>query len=195
MSRTVSPTPRPTWRFSTKVLLPVGAITLLIASLGGLALFEAVRESDNIAVERQVQTARRAINTFIDGLLQQQRTVAVSDLIVTNLTKADADWQWINNWIGLWLHRNFGHDQVYILNARNEPVYAMADGVQVPNTNFHLVQRNLQHLVDDVRNPPKRPEYEYERDLAPLSAHQKAQRLHPATLAAMRICWKSWAAR
>ncbi|KLK89996.1 hypothetical protein AA309_28020 [Microvirga vignae] len=160
MSRLILPATRSQWRFSTRVLVPVGLVSLFLLAFCGLALVQAVRESDAISIERQVETARRAINNSIDRLGRQQKAVAMWDPAVVQLSRATPNWEWVDTWMGEWLHRNFEHDHVFILNARDEPVYAMFHGVRTSASSFHSVQRELQPLIDHLRNPPDGSEHE-----------------------------------
>jgi sensor domain CHASE-containing protein len=62
---------------------------------------------------------------------QNQEVVAVWDDPVLELRKPDPDWQWFDDEIGVWLHNLFGHNQVYVLNSADTPIYAMADGARL----------------------------------------------------------------
>jgi diguanylate cyclase (GGDEF)-like protein len=142
---------RSKWRFSTGILLPIGGGALAAVALATIALFWAVYQSNSISVERQIRTTRHTINSRIDELVKQQQIVAVWDPAVLEFNKTAPDWQWIDDNMGVWLNQMFGHDRVYIVNARDEPVYAMIDGKRASASEFHATQPDLQPLIDGAR--------------------------------------------
>jgi diguanylate cyclase (GGDEF)-like protein len=115
-------------------------------------MFVAAHQSDSISVARQIRTTRHAINSSVYELSKQQQTIAVWDQAVQELHSPSTNWQWVNDEIGVWLNQLFGHDQVYILDPRNAPVYAMMDGERAAADQFLQVKADLQALIDGVRD-------------------------------------------
>ncbi|WP_262271878.1 putative bifunctional diguanylate cyclase/phosphodiesterase [Microvirga yunnanensis] len=113
----------------------------------------AAHQSDSISVERQVRTTRHAIHSSVYELSKQQQTIAVWDQAVQELHSPSTNWQWVNDEIGVWLYQLFGHDQVYILDPHNAPVYAMTDGERASADQFLRVKSDLQTLINGVRDP------------------------------------------
>nr|WP_246505128.1 EAL domain-containing protein [Microvirga antarctica] len=114
-------------------------------------MFWTVLKTDGISIDRQVRITQNAINRSVDELATQQQTIAVWDQAVAELQKEQPDWAWIDDEMGTWLHRLFGHDQVYILNARDEAVYAMKHGGVEAAGEYLLARPDLQGLVDGAR--------------------------------------------
>lgn len=159
MSRSLSQTTLSTWRLSTQILLPVGLTVLLAIGLTVFGLFWTARQSNEVSVQRQIRAARHAINTSLKELARQQQTIAAWDRAVEEFQKSAPDWSWVDDEIGVWLYKMFGRNQVYILNARNEPVYAMVEGARAPARTFLELQQELSILVDEARNDkPSRPQ-------------------------------------
>ncbi|MFC4173176.1 putative bifunctional diguanylate cyclase/phosphodiesterase [Microvirga sp. GCM10011540] len=151
MLRQVYSTTRPGWRSPTRILLPVGLVTLVAIVLAAFSLFWAVRQSNDVSVERQIRTTERSIQAVVSELAQQQEMVAVWDDAVEKLREPQLDFDWLDANMGIWLHRTFGQDQVYILNERNEPVDAMIGGERVPVSEFGLIRPSLNSFIRDIR--------------------------------------------
>ena len=149
------------WRFSTKILLPVGAVVVLAITFTITGLFWAAHESNAVSVERQIRTVRHAIVSSVNNLVKEQQTIAIWDQAVQELSSPTTNWQWVHDEIGTWLYRLFGHDEIYILSLGDEPIYAMAEGVRVPITRFEEAGASLRHIIDSVRG---RQVHETEKD-------------------------------
>lgn len=135
-----------------KSLLGVSlAATLGAIALAGFGLYWATSRSDAVSVERQIRTTEHAIDLSIDELAKEQETVAVWDDAVLQLNQAQPDWQWFDDNIAYWLHDLFGHNQVYVLDPQDRPIYAMSDGERLAPASYSAVARETQVLVDAVR--------------------------------------------
>jgi diguanylate cyclase (GGDEF)-like protein len=121
--------------------------------LSAVALFVAAHQSDSVSVAHQIRTTHHAINSSVYELSKQQQTIAIWDKAVQELQSPSTNWQWVNNEISVWLCQLFGHDQVYILDSRNAPLYAMMDGERATADQFLRVKPDLQTLIDGVRDP------------------------------------------
>ena len=120
----VPPSSRQTgrWRFSVAVLGPVAICLIATAAASlGFVLWSAHNE-DQRALARQEALARHIIELQLDRIPHDQQSVTIWDDAVTH-TKLHFDPQWIETNIGVWMHSFFGHDDVLVLNDRNEPIY------------------------------------------------------------------------
>lgn len=117
------------------------------------SLLWTAQRSDNLSVDRQIQMARHALDTSVDQLVRQQRTVAVWDFAVLELNKPSPDWQWVDDWVGVWLFQMFSHDQVFILDPAGEPVYAVIAGARVPASHYYAAQFDLRTLIEGLQKP------------------------------------------
>ena len=118
MLRKVSSLDQLNWRFTMRVLLPVVASTAAALVLAALALVWAVRQSDEISIERQQRITERSIRTFVGELAKQQEMVAVWNDTVRQVNATPLDEKWLDANIGGWLNKTFGQDQVFILDPR-----------------------------------------------------------------------------
>jgi len=136
-------------RFSNKVLPLIAIVTLAAIGLAAFAIFWAVRQSDEAAIERQLQMMERSVRGIVRELSLQQEVIAVWDDPVLQLGKTPLNAQWLDENFGSWLHRTYGHNQVYILNAQDDPVYAAIDGVRAEPRAFNQVRLDLgSHLAE-----------------------------------------------
>lgn len=98
----------------------------------GVVLWSAAR-SDQVTRDRQFQTVSDAITLGLQKIPFDQESVAYWDDAVLNVRKA-FDVKWVDVNLGVWMYDYFKHDRVYILNAQDRVLYAMADGKQVALT-------------------------------------------------------------
>ena len=130
------------------------AIAAMIAAsfiLAFVGVYWATHESDAVSVERQARSARHAMEASVDELALQQETVAVWDDAAEHLVADRLDMDWIHGNVGSWLNRIFGHNEVYVLDGFDRPVYAAVDGRQIPSKSYLARSGELQYLVNSVR--------------------------------------------
>ena len=139
--------------FRLRVMFLVIAVMLGAGLLGTFGLYWATSRSNAISVEREILEMRSALNFAIEGLVQSQRGVAVSDESAAELRKPNPDWRWVDENMAFWLRTHFDHQQFYILNAKDVPVYAMVDGVRSEPGSYDTIQAASRRLVDIVRHP------------------------------------------
>jgi diguanylate cyclase (GGDEF)-like protein len=142
---------QPAQGFKTRVLLPVLTVTVAAVLFAALGVFWAATRSDAISVERQVRETRQAIGSTLDELALHQELIAVSDDLVLELRKPEPDWQRFDDSIGVWLRDLFIHDEVYILNGKNSPIYAMVNGVREEASHFADIDPDVEHVIGGVR--------------------------------------------
>ena len=130
------------------------AIAAMIAAsfvLAFVGVYWATHESDAVSVERQARSARQAMEASIDELALQQETVAVWDDSAEHLVADRLDIQWIHDNIGGWLNRIFGHDEVYVLDGFDRPIYAAVEGQRASAESYLARSGELKYLVNSVR--------------------------------------------
>lgn len=137
-----------------------GSITLFIAAMviaslvvAGVGLYSATSESDAASVERQARTALHSMEASVDELALQQETVAIWDDAAMHLAASQRDASWVHNNIGGWLHNIFAHDEVFILDGADRPIYASVDGHTASMERYELLASDLETLTHEVRVP------------------------------------------
>jgi diguanylate cyclase (GGDEF)-like protein len=141
----------PIRKFGTRIFIPLMLATAAAIVAAGYGLYHATNRSDVIAVERQVRETQQAMNSALDELALNQEIVAVWDDPYQQLRKPELDWAWLDDNIGVWLHDTFRHDQVYVLDVNDAPIYAVIDGERVEPERFSETGDGLRHLIDAVR--------------------------------------------
>ncbi|WP_084731036.1 putative bifunctional diguanylate cyclase/phosphodiesterase [Microvirga vignae] len=180
-----------------RVLLPVAASTAAALVLAALALLWAVRQSDQISMERQQRTTERRIRAIVGELAKEQEMVAVWNETVLELRKSPLDEKWLDANIGGWLHVTFGQDRIYILNSRNEPVDVTIDGIRVAIEEFEKVRPSLASFIQGLRGDTRSSHFGHsERPVdetyltsgrAVHDAHLLELQGRPAAVSAMKI--------
>ena len=138
------------WRFSISVLLPV--ILSLVSVAGavlGFVLWSA-HGVDERALNRQTNLARHVIDTELVRIPHDQESVTIWDDSIYNTKLAfDADWIDVN--LGIWMRDYFGHDDVIVLDERDQPIYVMAEGVRVGPGRGSAILPDIQMLLSNLR--------------------------------------------
>ena len=138
------------WRFSTRILLPVvaaGAVTVvLVASV----LLYATKESDRIAWEKQSLLVSHVLSEQVARISHDQESVTIWDDAVRN-TKTEFDYEWTDVNLGVWMFDYFGHDREFVLNDRDEPIYAMVDGAGADVSVYETEKKTIAPLAEQLR--------------------------------------------
>ena len=137
--------------FSAMIAKTIAAMLFVALMLSGAGLYWAARESDAVSAERQARSVQHAMETSVDELALQQETVAIWDDASSNTVAARPDLEWVHNNIGLWLHRIFGHDEVFVLDHADRPIYAAMRGRSVTPRHYEKLSRDLRFLIRSVR--------------------------------------------
>ncbi|WP_175493752.1 putative bifunctional diguanylate cyclase/phosphodiesterase [Microvirga guangxiensis] len=120
-------------------------------ALAALALVWAVRQSDEISIQRQQRMAERSIRAVLGELAKQQEMVAVWNDTVLNLNKKPLDEKWLHANIGGWLHVTFDQDRTYILDPNDQAIDAVIDGTRMPPEEFEKVRASFHELIRGLR--------------------------------------------
>lgn len=137
--------------FSVTIAIAIAAmviVSLLVASAG---VYWATQASDEVSVERQARAAQHAMEASVDELALQQETVAIWDDSAEHLAAAQLDRSWIHDNIGGWLNRIFDHDEVFILDGSDRPIYASGQGKEMSLKRYELLSPDLAYLMRSVR--------------------------------------------
>ncbi len=151
------------WRFGPKILIPLVAVVLSAIALAMFGLYWSISHSNSVSVERQIRTTQRAMDDVTARLALDQETIANWDDPVTQLARPTLDFAWLDENTGDWLHNLFGHDQVYLLDARDRPVYASVDGELVDPSRFNPIRRDVARMIDTIRGRVSEPNRRFDR--------------------------------
>jgi diguanylate cyclase (GGDEF)-like protein len=102
------------------------AILVAVGIVIGFVLW-ATADLDRRSLERETELLTRIMSDEVAQIPHDQQSVAIWDDAVEN-TAVHFDPGWIDINLGSWMASYFGHDEVFILDARDRPVYAMGQG-------------------------------------------------------------------
>ncbi|WP_170267337.1 bifunctional diguanylate cyclase/phosphodiesterase [Youhaiella tibetensis] len=115
------------WHLSASILAPVVlSLLLVMAGVLGFVLWSTAN-SDQRALERETVMVNKVLSEQLELLPHDQESVAARDTTIIN-TKLKYNQSWVDANLGLWMHEYFGHDRAFLLNAKDQPVYAMSAG-------------------------------------------------------------------
>lgn len=133
------------------VLLPTfGAMGLLTLLLGSV-LYYSTSRSDSLAAGRQTRLVASAFRGAVTAIANDQEASTVWDDAVLRLRARPLDYDWLDNNLGIWFHTYYAHDEVYILDPANVPIYAMQAGLRVDAKSFRRVARQASPLITGLR--------------------------------------------
>jgi diguanylate cyclase (GGDEF)-like protein len=132
--------------------LPTAIIVVLLAAMIAAVLHVSTRQTDEIALSRQDQRVQIAIEQSVRRIRIDQEASTYWDDAVLRTRQVPLDREWIDNNLGVWFHTYYRIDEVYLLNARDAPIYAMQDGRDVPLSTFAHVAPPVLELAKRLRS-------------------------------------------
>lgn len=133
------------------VALPAGIAVALLALLMGAVLHLSTSRSDAIALARQDRLMALAVQQSLAAVTNDQEASTLWDDAVLRLRERPLDFDWIDNNLGVWFHSFYDHDETYLLDPANRPIYAMQAGVRSPPQTFGRVSSQIIPLVKSLR--------------------------------------------
>lgn len=150
-------------RFTRQVALPIAAILAVVTALAWFGLQWACERSDAVSVSRQIRVTEHALSESIDELAYQQQTSASWTLLHQMLDRPRPDQAWLDENIGRWMYRIFGHEAVFLLDGNDRPIYASVRGRRLPLDEYARYGAYLAPLVDGVRGRRTSPPSVHDR--------------------------------
>ena len=119
-----------------------------MAMLVGFMLW-AARSIDEGRLAEESYFVREGLHDYLDRVPHEQENFTIWDDAVLMLRANDHDW--IRDNLGEWVHDYFGHDEIYILDPANAPVYALDDGRTLPPQEYAGRAAQIGPLVEQLR--------------------------------------------
>ena len=121
----------------------------------GLALLAIIAyagwSANETATERERTLVENALNESIARALNEQKSVAWWDDPITKITDKAIDLEFTDANFGVFLTETYGHDEVYILNAEDRPLYGFANAKRLDRSAFEPRRPALAALIDEIR--------------------------------------------
>ncbi|MEQ6250363.1 ATP-binding protein [Sulfitobacter sp. HNIBRBA3233] len=109
------------------ILFGVGLISLFIVGQNAISL------TDDTSLAREERFAERHLAAAIAVIPQQQRSATVWDEAIVNTVARNQ--KWMDENLGVWMQEYFGHNENYVLDQTNAPIFASVLGeVRPPET-------------------------------------------------------------
>ncbi len=121
-----------------------GLILLAIIAYAGWSANQAATDSERTVLAN-------ALNQSIARALNEQKSIAWWDDPVTKITDEAIDLEFTDANFGVFLTETYGHDEVYILNAKDRPLYSFADGKRLDPSSFEQRRPALDALIAEIR--------------------------------------------
>ncbi|MBY0564220.1 MAG: EAL domain-containing protein [Hyphomonadaceae bacterium] len=103
------------------VLTLFGLILLWVVAYAGLS-------ANRDAVQRERQLIENALDQAVSRVLNEEKAIAWWDDAVVNAQMRPLDLDWIETNIGVYFYETYGHDEIYLLDGSNTPIYANIGG-------------------------------------------------------------------
>ena len=121
---------------------------VLLAVLGSFGWW-AASSIDDHAMAKQERAVQRGLADITKRIPVEQDSSAIWDDSVTNLRAGNGPW--IAENLAEWMSEYFGHDRVYILDARNVPVRIVSEGALASRALYDGDAPAIQPLIADLR--------------------------------------------
>jgi diguanylate cyclase (GGDEF)-like protein len=137
---------------------PLKRLILLTASF--LALFAATLlaviayagwSANETAVERERMLVENALNRSIARNLDEQKSIAWWDDAVLHTRKGKMDLDFLDANFGYFLTETYGHQEVYILDEQDQPIYAFTDEARQHPEIYGIHKSDLETIVSGAR--------------------------------------------
>jgi diguanylate cyclase (GGDEF)-like protein len=108
--------------------------------------------ANQTSTERERTLVANALNESIARALNEQKSIAWWDDPVLKITDEAIDLEFTDANFGVFLTETYAHDEVYILNAKDRPLYAFAKGESLEPAMFEKRRPELEAVVAEVRS-------------------------------------------
>ena len=121
-----------------------GLVLLAIIAYAGWSANETASERERMLVEN-------ALNESIARALNEQKSVAWWDDPIVKITDKAIDLEFTDANFGVFLTETYGHDEVYILNAEDRPLYGFANAKRLEPAAFEQRRPAFASVIDEIR--------------------------------------------
>ena len=121
-----------------------GLVLLAIIAYAGWSANETASERERMLVEN-------ALNESIARALNEQKSVAWWDDPILKITDQVIDLEFTDANFGVFLTETYGHDEVYILNAEDRPLYGFANAKRLEPAAFEQRRPAFASVIDEIR--------------------------------------------
>ena len=132
----------------TKVIRAVitffGLLLLAVIAFAGWS-------ANQTATDRERTLLENALNQSIANVLDGQKSVAWWDDAVLKITDESIDLEFTDANFGIFLTETYGHDEVYILDGQDKPIYAYTDAQRTEPGIFEKRRGDVSPVINEAR--------------------------------------------
>jgi diguanylate cyclase (GGDEF)-like protein len=143
---------RPDRYFLAQIILPTVAVLSAMAGLLGAFMILAAGRADDLAAGRQQHLIATVLAQSFFGIPHDQEAMTVRDEAVLRIRAPNPDLAWIDSNMGISLYRQYGHDEVYILDPDGHAIYAMREGRRAPPDSYRRAATVAAPLLAELRH-------------------------------------------
>jgi len=111
-----------------RLTLTIGAALVFFGIILVAVVAYAGWSANRTSVERERTLVENALDQAVSTVLNQEKAICWWDDAVVNAQKRPLDLQWIETNIGVYFYETYGHDEVYLVDGNNQPIYANVEG-------------------------------------------------------------------
>jgi len=111
-------------RARLSVVVPIGVIVAVAIVCIVVAVLSSARRADEVALGRERQLLAHALDSYGERVLREVESIASSQAAIRNI-RLNFDPAWTDQSVGLWLRNNFDHDDVFVFDGADKPVYSL----------------------------------------------------------------------
>ncbi|MEX1060480.1 MAG: CHASE4 domain-containing protein, partial [Methyloceanibacter sp.] len=129
----------------------IGAATAFFGLLLLAIIAYAGWSANQTASERERMLLENALNQSIARALNEQKSVAWWDDSIVKITDEAIDLDFTDANFGIFLTETYGHDEVYILNGDEHPLYAWANAERGDPSIFERRRSTVEAVIVEAR--------------------------------------------
>ena len=134
-------------RLTTTIAVAITFFGVLLLAIIAYAGWKA----NETATERESMLVDNSLNESIARALNEQKSSAWWDDPVAKITDKAIDLEFTDANFGVFFTETYGHDEVYILNAEDRPLYGFANAKRLDPAAFEKRRPALAALIDEIR--------------------------------------------
>jgi len=132
------------------VVVPIGVIVAVAIVCIVVAVLSSAQRADEVAIQHEKQLFLRALDTYGERVLREVNSVAASEQAAQNI-RVKFDPNWAKQRFGLWLKTYFDHDQVFIFDGSDKPIFSQLGREALEASWFEHAQPDLASVLDYMR--------------------------------------------